>query len=34
MSHPVSQLRALLPDQWRPLQRDEHGMVIADQPLA
>jgi hypothetical protein len=25
MSHPVNRLRELLPDQWRPLPRDEHG---------
>ena len=25
MSHPVRQLRQLLPDQWRPLELDTHG---------
>ena len=28
MSHPANRLRELLPDQWRPLQRDPHGMII------
>ena len=28
MSHPVNRLRELLPDQWRPLKKDEHGMII------
>jgi len=29
MSHPVSQLRALLPDQWQPLERDARGLIVA-----
>jgi transposase len=28
MSHPVNRLRELLPDQWRPLPKDEHGLII------
>ncbi len=28
MSHPVSKLRELLPDQWKPLEKDEHGVII------
>jgi len=28
MSHPVNKLRELLPDQWKPLPKDEHGMII------
>ena len=28
MSHPVNRLRELLPDQWQPLPKDEHGMII------
>jgi transposase len=28
MSHPVSRLRELLPDQWRPLPKDEHGLIL------
>jgi len=28
MSHPVNRLRELLPDQWKPLPRDEHGLII------
>jgi transposase len=27
MSHPVSRLRKLLPDQWQPLPRDKHGLI-------
>jgi transposase len=27
MSHPVSQLRALLPDHWQPLERDDRGLI-------
>jgi len=27
MSHPVSRLRELLPDQWKPLPKDEHGLI-------
>jgi len=26
MSHPVNRLRELLPDQWKPLPKDEHGL--------
>ena len=29
MSHPGSRLRELLPDQWKPLPKDEHGLIIA-----
>ena len=28
MSHPVNRLRELLPDQWKPLSRDESGLII------
>ncbi len=28
MSHPVKRLRELLPDQWKPLPRDERGLII------
>ena len=28
MSHPANRLRELLPDQWRPLPKDEHGLII------
>jgi len=31
MSHPVSRLRELLPDQWKPVPKDEHGLI--KQPL-
>jgi hypothetical protein len=31
MSHPVSRLRELLPDQWVPVPKDEHGLI--KQPL-
>jgi hypothetical protein len=27
-AHPVHQLRALLPDQWRPLPRDARGLLL------
>jgi len=30
MTHPVSRLRELLPDQWKPLPRDERGMILPD----
>jgi transposase len=30
MSHPVNRLRELLPDQWRPLPKDEHGLITRD----
>ena len=29
MSHPISRLRELLPDQWKPLPKDEHGLILA-----
>ena len=29
MSHPVNRLRELLPDQWKPLPKDERGMILA-----
>lgn len=28
MSHPVNHLRELLPDQWKPLPKDERGMIM------
>ena len=28
MNHPVNRLRELLPDQWKPLQKDDHGLII------
>jgi transposase len=28
MSHPVTRLRELLPDQWMPLPMDDHGLII------
>jgi transposase len=28
MAHPVNRLRELLPDQWKPLPRDERGLII------
>jgi transposase len=28
MSHPVSRLKELLPDQWKPLPKDDHGLII------
>jgi transposase len=30
MSQPVTRLRELLPDQWEPLSKDEHGLIIRD----
>jgi len=30
MSHPVTRLRELLPDQWKPLSKDERGLIIQD----
>jgi transposase len=30
MTHPVNRLRELLPDQWQPLPKDEHGLIIQD----
>ena len=30
MNHPVNRLRELLPDQWKPLQKDDHGLIIRD----
>ena len=30
MTHPVSRLRELLPDQWKPLPRDARGMILPD----
>jgi len=29
MSHPVSRLRELLPDQWKPLPKDERGLILS-----
>lgn len=28
MSHPIKRLRELLPDQWQPLPKDEHGLIL------
>jgi transposase len=28
MSHPVSRLRELLPDQWKPLPKNEFGLIV------
>jgi transposase len=28
MSHPVNHLRELLPDQWQPLPKDDHGLIV------
>jgi len=28
MSHPVTRLRELLPDQWKPLPKDERGLIL------
>jgi transposase len=30
MTHPVTRLRELLPDQWKPLPKDEHGLINED----
>jgi len=27
MGHPINRLRELLPDQWKPLPKDEHGLI-------
>lgn len=27
MAHPVNRIRELLPDQWKPLPKDEHGLI-------
>ncbi len=32
MSHPVSKLRELLPDQWQPLPKDERGLILKNRP--
>jgi len=32
MSHPVKHLRELLPDQWKPLSKDKHGLLLSDNP--
>ena len=29
MNHPVTRLRELLPDQWKPLPKDENGLILA-----
>lgn len=31
MSHPANRLRQLLPDQWKPLPKNEYGLIV-DQP--
>jgi transposase len=28
MSHPITRLRELLPDQWKPLPKEDHGLII------
>lgn len=28
MSHPANRLRELLPDQWKPLPKDDHGLIL------
>ena len=28
MSHPVNRLRELLPDQWKPLPKNEYGLIV------
>jgi len=28
MSHPITRLRELLPDQWKPLPKDQRGLII------
>ena len=28
MSHPANRLRELLPDQWKPLPKDERGLIL------
>jgi len=28
MAHPVNRLRELLPDQWQPLPKDDHGLIL------
>jgi transposase len=30
MNHPITRLRELLPDQWKPLPKDERGLILAD----
>jgi hypothetical protein len=30
MSHPANRLRELLPDQWKPLPKDDHGLIIQE----
>lgn len=32
MSHPVSRLKELLPDQWKPLPKDERGLILIAKP--
>ncbi|MFA5183720.1 MAG: IS66 family transposase, partial [Syntrophales bacterium] len=32
MSHPVTRLRELLPDQWKPLPKDERGLILGARP--
>ena len=32
MSHPVNRLRELLPDAWKPLQKDKYGLLLANNP--
>ncbi|MCK9363521.1 MAG: hypothetical protein M0P74_07980 [Syntrophales bacterium] len=30
MSHPVSRLRELLPDVWKPLPKDKRGLLLTE----
>lgn len=30
MSHPINRLRELLPDRWKPLSRNQYGLIIPD----
>jgi len=30
MSHPVNRLRELLPDQWKPIPKNEYGLIIPE----
>ena len=30
MSHPINHLRDLLPDRWKPLSKNQYGLIISD----
>jgi hypothetical protein len=32
MSQPVARLKELLPDQWKPLPKDERGLILIAKP--